>query len=168
MQDPSDGPSGTEPQHLDPLDRAPSDWWPLLWFEPRTNLCKSSLLQRQHLPSSHNPSHTHRVTDKDTLSHFVFTSPSPPLSLSLTLALLGTPAVIPVFLTDYSSCSSHRSPPSPQPANKSPPDKTLTGPGAVAGDADIRRSYRDERSRALAQAVSACSPSIYSDCRWLQ
>ena len=86
---------------------------------------------------THTHTHPHTHTDTQTQSYRqrhslnISSSPLPlRLSLSLTLALLDTPAVIPVFLTDYSSCSSYRSPPSPQPANKSPPDKTLTGPGA--------------------------------------
>lgn len=72
MQDPSDGPQGRSPQHLDAFDRCQNDWWPFrltpapIWALPTSLFpCKSSLLHVNpfHLPTIH---HTHFSTHKHT------------------------------------------------------------------------------------------------------
>ncbi len=91
-------------------------------------------------------------------------------SLSLTLALLGTPAVIPVFLTDYSSCSSYRSSPSPhQPINLLPIKPSLL-PGRGGQRCSLMLMFADHTGlntagRWRSRCLPVARPSVQTtDC----
>lgn len=67
----------------------------------------------------------------------------PALPLSLTLALLDTRAVIPVVLTDYSSCSSYRSPSLPHHPINLLPIKPWLNPGCSSQWCELMLIFTD-------------------------
>lgn len=113
---------------------------------------------------SRSSSHTH--TQRRRVKSKSSKHPLPSLSLSPTLALLGTPAVISVFLTDYPSRSSYRSPALPQPANKSTPDKTLADPGHCGQRCEMTLMFPDHTELNTAgRSNCRAGSSIYSNHR---
>lgn len=89
---------------------------------PQSNVSHTQTHTRMH-------SHRQRITNNKLYKRSFLLSLSVCFfTLCLTLALLGTPAVILVFLTDYSSCSPYRFPPWPRQPINLLTDKTLPGP----------------------------------------